>query len=56
VVEGDGQPATSVPPPAAEAEAADPADRLKKLDELRDQGLLTDAEFDARKKKLLEEL
>lgn len=43
--------------PSAPAPAeGDPIDRIKKLDQLRDQGLLTDAEFDAQKKKLLEEL
>ena len=43
---------TSIPPPAE----GDPLDRLRKLDELRDQGVLTDAEFDAQKRKLLGEL
>jgi hypothetical protein len=54
VVITDPNAATSVPPPTAEA--GDPVGRLKQLDELRDQGVLTDAEFDAQKKKLLEEL
>jgi hypothetical protein len=42
--------------PAPPAEGGDPVERLKKLDALRKQGVLTDAEFDAQKKKLLEEL
>ena len=50
----DPNAATSVPPPADEP--GDPVGRLKQLDELRDQGVLTDAEFDTQKKKLLEEL
>jgi Short C-terminal domain len=51
-----------LPEPAAGAAAprpaktGDPVERLKKLDELRDQGVLTDAEFDAQKQKLLDEL
>jgi Short C-terminal domain len=42
--------------PAPKPAEGDPLDRLKKLDELRDQGLLTDAEFAEQKKKLLDEL
>ena len=42
--------------PAAAPVAADPLDRLKKLDELRASGLLTEAEFDEKKAKLLAEL
>ncbi len=38
------------------APVADPLDRLKKLDGLRHQGAITDDEFQAQKKKLLEEL
>lgn len=44
------------PPPAAAAPAAAPvdvADQLKKLAELRDQGVLSDEEFAAQKAKLL---
>jgi Short C-terminal domain len=40
------------PAPAPE----DPLDRLEKLNELRQSGALTDAEFEAQKKKLLGEL
>jgi hypothetical protein len=47
---GANAPAPAAPaPPAAE----DPLDRLKKLDELRASGALTDAEFEAQKAKLL---
>ena len=38
------------PPPEA---AADPADQLKQLHELREQGILTEEEFSAEKKKVL---
>jgi hypothetical protein len=38
------------PPPEA---ALDPVDQLKQLHELREQGILTEAEFSAEKKKLL---
>jgi hypothetical protein len=44
------------PPPAAPAPAADQKDmvtQLKELAELKDQGILTDAEFEAQKAKIL---
>lgn len=49
------------PPPAAAAPAQSPAlssepsylDELEKLGELRDKGIITDEEFDAKKKELL---
>ncbi len=44
------------PEPAAESpapEAADPIEQIKELSELRDQGILTEEEFTAEKKKLL---
>lgn len=44
------------PPPPAPAPAADQKDmvtQLKELAELKDQGILTDAEFDAQKAKIL---
>jgi hypothetical protein len=41
------------PPPPAPAAAPDPIAQLKQLAELRDQGILTDAEFDAQKAKIL---
>jgi hypothetical protein len=42
--------------PVAAAPAEDPLDRLKKLDELRSMGVLTDAEFAAKKADLLAEI
>jgi hypothetical protein len=47
---------TSPTTPPAAHEAEDPLDRLRKLDELHKSGALTDEEFTAQKKKLLEEL
>ncbi len=41
------------PPPPAAAPEADPIERLRQLGELRDQGILTEAEFAAQKAKLL---
>jgi Short C-terminal domain len=41
------------PAPAAPAPAADPLDRLKELGELKASGVLTDAEFEAQKAKIL---
>ena len=49
-----GQYAEQAPPPApAAAPAADPIAQLKELGELRDQGVLTEAEFAAQKAKIL---
>lgn len=45
-------PQYAAPPPPA-APAADPLERLKTLGELRAQGVLTDAEFEAQKAKIL---
>ena len=42
----------AAPPPAA-APAEDPYEELKKAKELLDQGILTQAEFDAQKQKIL---
>ena len=46
------------PAPAAPAQAAapevDPLEQLKKLGELRDAGVLTDAEFEVQKEKILQ--
>lgn len=50
-ITGVGDPAAAAAPAAA-----DPAERLKKLDELKASGVLTDDEFDAKKKELLAEL
>ena len=41
------------PQPAAPAPAADPLDELKKLGDLKAAGVLTDAEFEAQKAKIL---
>ena len=46
------EPAPPPPPPAA-ASTTDLVTELKQLAELRDQGILTDAEFNAQKAKLL---
>jgi hypothetical protein len=46
-----GTPASGGAAPAAE----DPLDRLKKLNDLRQAGALTDAEFEAQKAKILAE-
>jgi hypothetical protein len=43
-------------PPATEARAPDVMDQLKKLGELRDAGILTNEEFDAKKAVLLSRL
>ena len=45
-------PQEMAPAPAA-APAADPIAQLKQLGELRDSGVLTDAEFEAQKAKIL---
>jgi hypothetical protein len=42
------------PPPAPAAPSNDPVARLNELAELRDRGLLTDAEFAAAKAKVLQ--
>jgi Short C-terminal domain len=49
------EPAPAPPPPApvAAAPAADPIEQLKQLAELKQQGILTDAEFAAQKAKIL---
>ena len=46
----------SPPPTAPGAPAGDVAARLRKLDELRDSGLLTDEEFEAKKAEILRAL
>jgi hypothetical protein len=42
------------PPPAAAAPARDPISQLKDLKELLDAGVLTQAEFDSQKQKILQ--
>jgi uncharacterized lipoprotein YajG len=49
---GDNQASTSVQKKASDS--SDVYDELKKLDELRKAGIITDQEFDAQKKKILE--
>lgn len=41
------------PPPAPAEPAVDPIEQLKKLAELKDQGILTEEEFAAQKAKIL---
>jgi membrane protease subunit (stomatin/prohibitin family) len=51
----DAQQQQSAPPPpsAQPAAAPDPVAQLKELAELKNQGILTDAEFEAQKAKIL---
>jgi hypothetical protein len=56
---GIGNPAAAAPPapaPPDGAGAEDPLDRLKKLDELHKAGVVTDAEFAAKKAELLSDV
>jgi hypothetical protein len=56
---GVGDPAAAAqaaPPSAAPAAAADPLERLTKLNELRAAGVLTDAEFEEKKAQILAQL
>jgi hypothetical protein len=46
-------PAAAPPPPAA-ASGGDPIEALERLGKLRDQGVLTDAEFEVQKEKILQ--
>ncbi|EHN10705.1 hypothetical protein PAI11_24560 [Patulibacter medicamentivorans] len=50
---GIGQPAPVAPPASAPAPAADPIEQLRKLGELRASGVLTDAEFEQQKARIL---
>ena len=47
------EPPQAAPAPAAAPEV-DPLEQLKKLGELRDAGVLTDAEFEVQKEKILQ--
>jgi hypothetical protein len=47
------QTAPPEPPPQPAAPAADPLERLKTLGELKESGVLTEAEFAAQKAKIL---
>jgi hypothetical protein len=51
--QGQDQAQYQEPAPAA-APAADPLDQLKQLGELKTAGVLTDAEFEAQKAKILQ--
>jgi hypothetical protein len=51
--DGESQQAAPAPAPAGGG-TSDMLDQLEKLGELRKQGVLTDAEFDAQKQKLLQ--
>ena len=51
--EDQGQYEEQPPAPAAAAPAADPLEQLKQLGELKASGVLTDAEFEAQKAKIL---
>jgi len=51
---GQKERANDVPDPGPPPEtASDPVDQLKQLHELREQGILTEQEFSAEKRKLL---
>ena len=51
------QPAAAPAPPAEEGPPAeDPIEKLKELANLKDQGILTEAEFDAQKAKILAQM
>jgi hypothetical protein len=53
--EDQGQePAAAAAPAPAAAPAADPLEQLKQLGELKASGVLTDAEFEAQKAKVLQ--
>jgi hypothetical protein len=58
--EAQAQQPAAAPPPAAPAEAASSSDelinQLKELAKLKDQGILTDEEFNAQKAKILAEM
>jgi hypothetical protein len=56
VAQAPRAPAPAPAAPAAAQPAADPVARLEQLAGLRDQGLITDAEFADKKRRLLEEI
>jgi hypothetical protein len=53
---GVGNPAAAMAPAPAAAPAADPMERLNKLGELRAAGVLTEAEFEAKKAEILAQI
>ena len=52
--QAQAQAAPAQPAPAEPAE--DPMEKLKELAALKEQGILTDAEFDAQKQKILQQM
>jgi Short C-terminal domain len=50
----EGQQYAQAPAPAEPAE--DPMEKLKELNQLKEQGILTEAEFDAQKQKILQQM
>ena len=56
VAASSGRVSGGLPPPPTPPPPIDISDQIRKLGELRDQGLLSDAEFDAKKAQLLERL
>jgi hypothetical protein len=50
------RPPAAAPPAPTSAPGDDPLDRIQKLGELRDAGLLSDEEFDAKKREILREI
>jgi len=55
-ITGVGNPAAAAAAPAAAPAPADPVERLNKLAELRASGVLTDAEYDAKKAEILAQI
>ena len=53
---GIGDPLAAAAAPAGAPAAEDPLDRLRKLDELHKAGVVTEAEFEAKKQQLLAEM
>jgi hypothetical protein len=53
IAELQAQQAAAAPPPAAGGMSDDTINQLKQLGELKDQGILTEEEFEAQKRKLL---
>lgn len=51
--QGYAQPAYEQPPAAPQNDMSDQIEQLKQLAELRDQGILSDEEFQAQKQKIL---
>ncbi|WP_328941052.1 SHOCT domain-containing protein [Streptomyces sp. NBC_00250] len=47
-------PAAAPPPPPAGSDMTSKIDQLKQLGELRDQGVLTDSEFEEQKRRILQ--